>query len=52
MNKEDHDLLIEMYTDIKWLKKALSEHLTKHWRFTVSIITLVISAIITGKFLS
>lgn len=48
----DHDRLIEMHTDIKWIKNTLSEHLTKHWRFTVLVITLVIGAIVTGKFLA
>ena len=50
MEQSDHDLLIEMHTDIKWLKKALSEHLIKHWRFTVLVISLVIGAIIAGEF--
>ncbi len=51
MDKNDHDLLIEMHTDIKWLKKALSDHLTKHWRFTILVLSLVVGAIVTGKFL-
>ena len=49
---DDHDRLIEMHIDIKWIKKTLSEHLTKHWKFTVLVISLVIGAIITGKFLA
>ncbi len=52
MDKNDHDLLIEMHTDIKWLKKALSDHLIKHWRFTVLVLSLVVGAIITGRWIS
>lgn len=52
MDKEDHDRLIEMHTDIKWIKKTLSDHLTKHWKFTVMVMALVIGAIITGKLFS
>jgi len=52
MKQEDRDMLIEMHTDIRWLKTALSNHLTKHWRFTMLIITLVVTAIVTGKLLA
>ena len=48
----DHDRLIEIATDVKWIKERLSDHLIKHWRFTVLVISLVISVIITRKFLS
>ena len=49
---EHEKLLIETNTDVKWLKEKLESHLTKHWRFTVLVMTLVIGAIVTGKFLS
>lgn len=52
MDKSDHDLLIEVHTDIKWLKNTLSEHLTKHWRFTALVLSLVVGAIVTGKLFS
>ena len=51
MEQSDHDRLIEIATDVKWIKERLSDHLIKHWRFTVLVISLVIGAIVTGKFL-
>ncbi len=45
----DHDRLIEIATDVKWIKERLSDHLIKHWRFTVLVISLVIGVIATGK---
>lgn len=52
MEQNDHDRLVEMHTDIKWIKKTLSDHLTKHWKFTFLVISLVVGVIITGKFLA
>lgn len=52
MNKEDHDMLVEVHTDMKWVKEKLSDHLVKHWRFTFLVISLVVTAIVTGKVLS
>ena len=52
MEQSDHDRLIEMHTDIKWIKDKLSDHLTKHWRFTVLIISFVAGALVTGKWLA
>ncbi len=49
---DDHDRLIEIATDVRWIKEKLSDHLIKHWRFTVLILSLVIGAVVTGKFLS
>jgi len=48
MEQSDHDRLIEMHTDIKWIKKTLTDHLLKHWRFTVLVISLVIGAILAA----
>ncbi len=45
---DDHDRLIEMHTDIKWIKERLSDHLTKHWKFTATVIALVIGAILAA----
>ncbi len=50
MEQSDHDRLIEIGTDVKWIKEKLSDHLTKHWRFTVLVISLVMGAIAAGKF--
>ncbi len=52
MNQEDHDRLIEVATDVKWIKEKLGEHLVKHWRFTVLVLSLVVGTIVTGKFLA
>ena len=49
---EHERLLIETNNDVKWLKEALNSHLTKHWRFTILVLSLVVGAIVTGKFLS
>lgn len=52
MEQSDHDRLIEIGTDVKWIKEKLSDHLIKHWRFTVLVISLVVGVILTGKFFS
>ncbi len=51
-NKEDHDKLIEIATDVKWIKEKLSDHLIKHWRFTILIVSLMLGAVVTGKIFS
>ena len=43
----DHDLLVELATDMKWLKTAMATHLKRHWVFSLSIATAVIGFIIT-----
>ncbi len=50
MEQSDHDRLIEIGTDVKWIKEKLSDHLIKHWRFTVLVLSLITGAIIAGKF--
>lgn len=52
MEQSDHDRLIEIATDVKWIKEKLSEHLIKHWRFTILIVSLMVGAVITGRFFS
>ena len=48
---DDHDRLIEMHTDIKWIKKTLTDHLRKHWWFATVVITVLTGVILAGKFL-
>ena len=48
----DHDRLIAMHTDIKWIKKTLTDHLRKHWWFATVVITVLVGVILVGKFLS
>ncbi len=48
----DHDRLIEMHTDIKWIKNTLTDHLKKHWWFVSVIITVLVGVILAGKLLS
>ena len=43
MDKNDHDLLIEIHTDVKWLKNTVADHLTKHWRFVIMIVGFVVA---------
>ena len=52
MNQEDHDRLIEMHTDIKWIKKTLTDHLRKHWWFVTVVITIVVGIVLTGNLFS
>ncbi len=52
MNQYDRDRLTEIHTDIKWIKKTLSDHLKKHWWFTTVVVSVVVGIILTGKFLA
>lgn len=49
---DDHDRIIEMHNDIKWIKETLTSHLKKHWWFATVVISAVIGVIITGKIFS
>ncbi len=42
--KTDHDLLIELCTDIKWLKTVLAGHIKEHASTRLVILGCVISA--------
>ena len=49
---EHERLLIEIATDVKWLKCKFEDHLKKHWWFTSIIISAVVGIILVGKFLA
>ena len=52
MDKNDHDLLIKISTDVGWLKCKVSDHFKRHWWFTTVVITAVVGIIFAGKFLA
>ena len=43
MDKNDHDLLIEIHTDMKWVKCKFQEHLKKHWWFVTTVVGIVLA---------
>lgn len=57
MNEDDHDLLVELANDIKWVKETLVEqkknftnHLRHHWVLEVGIILAFVGAVIAKLF--
>ena len=44
MEQEDRDTLIEIRTDVQWLKTAFTTHLTEHFRIRLLVLGSVIAA--------
>ena len=42
--KTDRDLLVELSTDVKWLKAAFTIHLTEHFRIRLLVLGSMIAA--------
>ena len=42
----DHDILIELYNDVGWIKKLMGNHLKHHWAITLAATGAAISALI------
>jgi hypothetical protein len=34
----DHDILIELYNDVKWIKKIIGDHFRQHWAITMAVV--------------
>ena len=53
-NQERDELLVEMRTDIKWLKAAQEKHLNHHFRYSMlawgAVLTAIVS-LVTSLFL-
>lgn len=45
-NKSDHDLLLQLCTDVKWLKHIMSNHIKHHWMLTVALAAASIAALL------
>lgn len=41
----DHDILTKLDRDVCWIRKALENHLSKHWLITLGAITAAMSAL-------
>ena len=46
LDNDDHDLLIELRADIKWIRSSLSEHLRKHWAVSVCVLGALATGVI------
>lgn len=42
----DHDILLQLYNDVNWIKKLMSNHLRHHWAITLAAIGAAISALL------
>lgn len=45
-NKTDHDLLIQLCTDVCWLKKVMGNHIKHHWMLTVALAAAAVAALL------
>lgn len=50
---KDHDILLQLYSDVCWVKKILGNHLKHHWMITLAAIgtTLTLGGALLIKFL-
>ncbi len=44
MDTNDKEMLVEVHTDIKWLKNAFTVHLSEHFRIRILMLGSVIAA--------
>ncbi len=44
MDAKDKERLVEVHTDIKWLKKAFTAHLSEHFKVRILALGALISA--------
>lgn len=44
--QSDHDVLLEVKSDVKWLKEGFNNHLKHHFRYNIMAWSAAISAII------
>lgn len=42
----DHDLLVELRTDVQWIKNQLGNHLRHHWIITAGITVALVGVLI------
>lgn len=45
MKNDDHDILLELKSDIGWIKKILGNHLRHHWLITLGACTAAMAAL-------
>ncbi len=45
MDAKDKERLVEVHTDIKWLKKAFTTHLSEHFRVRILCVGALIAAV-------
>jgi len=51
MTKEQQDaLLVELQTDVRWIKEGFKSHLSQHWQIKIIAIGSVLAAITAWAF--
>jgi hypothetical protein len=45
-SQSDHDLLIKLNEDIRWLKEQISNHLAHHIKYEVALIVAIIMLVV------
>ena len=45
MLDEDHDLLITLIADVKWIKDNLGNHIKHHIRLEIGLILIIVAAV-------
>jgi len=48
MTREEHDTLIELKQDVKWLKKMMENHLEHHKRLAYVLVGVTAGSILTA----
>ena len=49
-DKSDHDLLIKLSTDMRWLRKQIGNHLHHHWMVTLAVLAAAFAALAVAIF--
>ncbi len=44
-NKSDHDMLLQLCTDVCWLKKIMGNHIKHHWMLTIVLVSAGVAAL-------
>jgi len=45
--KTDHDILIRLKEDTKWIKEMLGNHLKHHWAFAFVLLSALLGSLVT-----
>ena len=47
-DKSDHDLLIKLSTDMRWLMKQIGNHLHHHWMVTLAVLAAAFTCVVSA----
>ena len=45
MHDDDHDILIQVANDVRWLRESYEDHRRHHWAVTLACIVCVLATV-------